>query len=189
MPVEGRFCAGQAADGRVARLTTGASAWFLIAMIRIAIFVALLLAALVYAFRKGCGPERAMATILLAMAAADQLLHLFVPARFLTVDTGHLAIDLAAATATLALALVAYRFWPMVAAPLQMLPLLAHFSRAVDISIGPAAYLTMQVAASWLLPPLLILATWRHQGRMRTSGSDRSWYASWNRSNPPPASN
>src|SRR3546814_9965512 len=114
--------------------------------------------------------------LLLAMAAADPLLHLFVPARFVTVDMGHLAIDLTAATAMLILALVAYRFWPMVAASLQMLPLLAHFSRAVDISIDPAAYLTMQVAASWLLPPLLILATWRHQARMRKNGSDPSWY-------------
>lgn len=157
-------------------------------MIRIAIFVALLLVALVYAFRKGGGPERAMATILLVMAAADPLLHLFVPARFVTVDTGHLAIDLAAATAMLILALVAHRFWPMVAASLQMLPLLAHFSRAVDISIDQTAYLTMQVAASWPLPPLLILATWRHQARMRKNGSDRSWYISWRRSNPPPAS-
>lgn len=154
-------------------------------MIRIAIFVALLLVALVYAFRKGGGPERAMATILLAMATADQLLHLFVPARFVTLDTGHLTIDIAAAAATLVLALVAYRFWPMLAASLQMLPLLAHFSRAVDISVDPAAYLTMQVAASWPLPPLLILATWRHQARMRKNGNDRSWYISWHRSNPP----
>lgn len=188
MPIEGRFSARRAAGGGAAQLTVGAPAWFTIAMIRIAIFVALLLVALVYAFRKGGGPERAMATILLAMAAADQLWHLFVPARFLTVDTGHLAIDLAGAAATLVLALVAYRFWPMVAATLQMLPLLAHFGRAVDISVDPAAYLTMQVAASWLLPPLLILATWRHQRRMRKNGSDRSWYVSWHRSNPPPAS-
>lgn len=166
----------------------GAPAWFMIAMIRIAIFVALLLVALVYAFRKGGGPERAMATTLLAMAAADQALHLVVPARFAAVDAGHLMIDLAAATAMLILALVAHRFWPMVAATLQMLPLLAHFSRAVDLSIDPAAYLTMQVAASWLLPPLLILATWRHQARLRETGSDRSWYVSWRRSNPPPAS-
>ena len=46
------------------------------------------------------------------------------------------------------------------------------------------AYLTMQVGPSWLLPPLLALATWRHQGRVRTNGSDRSWYVSWRRSTP-----
>lgn len=147
-------------------------------MLRIAIFVTLLLVALVYALRKGGGPEKAVAAILIAMALADQALHLFVPVRFLAVDTGHLMIDLAAATATMIVALTAYRFWPMIAAALQCLPLLAHTTRAIDISLHPVAYLTMQVAASWLLPPLLVAATWRHQRRLALLGSYRSWVGS-----------
>lgn len=153
-------------------------------MLRIALFVTLLLAAIFYALRKGGGPERAMAGILLGMVASDQLLHFFVPPRFASVDTGHLAIDLTAAAATTLLALIAHRFWPMIAAVLQILPLMAHIGKAVDMAVHPVAYLTMQVAASWLLPPLLILATWRHAKRMRISGSDRSWLG-WSRpSNP-----
>lgn len=150
-------------------------------MIRIAIFLLLLLAALAYALRKGGAPERAMALILIAMVAADQLLHLFVPVRFDVVDTGHLVIDLLAASATMLLALTAYRFWPLVAAALQILPLMAHIGKAADLSVHPVAYLTMQVAASWLLPPLLVLATWRHTQRVRTTGSERSWLG-WSRS-------
>lgn len=153
-------------------------------MIRIAIFHLLLLTALVYALRKGGGPERAMALIIIAMSASDLLLHQVVPPRFTSLDAGHLAIDLFAAAATMVLALTAHRFWPMAAAVLQLLPLLAHFSKAVSVSVHPVAYLTMQVGASWLLPPLLVLATWRHRGRIRTTGSDRSWYASWRRSTP-----
>src|SRR3546814_9104988 len=61
---------------------------------------------------------------------------------------------------------------------LQTLPLLAHFSRLADVGMHPIAYLTMQVAASWLLPPLLAAATWRHQTRLRRSGSDQSWQPS-----------
>jgi len=156
----------------------GASAWSVIAMLRIAIFVTLLLAALVYALRKGGGPEKAVAAILIAMAIADQALHLFVPVEFLTVDTGHLMIDLTAAISTLAVALTAYRFWPMIAAVLQCLPLLAHTTRAIDITLHPVAYLTMQVAASWLLPPLLVAATWQHRRRLASIGSDRSWLGS-----------
>ncbi|HWT42155.1 MAG TPA: hypothetical protein VN034_03060 [Sphingopyxis sp.] len=125
-----------------------------------------------------------MAMILIAMLIADQALHLFVPARLDALDSGHLAIDLFAAIATMALALTAHRFWPLAAAALQLLPLLAHFSRAADLSVHPAAYLTMQVFASWLLPPLLVLGTWRHRKRLRTCGSDPSWHASWRRSNP-----
>jgi len=158
-------------------------------MLRIAIFVTLLLMAVGYALRRGGAPERAMAVILCAMLAADQLLHIFVPVEFASVDTGHLLIDSAAAAATFLLALAAYRFWTMIAAVLQMLPLLAHFSRAMDLSIHPIAYLTAQVAASWLLLPLLALATWQHQQRLKQHGSDRSWLISWPWSIPTEAKN
>lgn len=157
-------------------------------MVRIAIFLTILLAALAYALRKGGGPERAMALILIAMAAADQILHLFIPPRFTSVDAGHLAIDLAAAAASVTLALLAHRFWPMLAAVLQILPLMAHIGKVADITVHPVAYLTMQVSASWLLPPLLVFATWRHQKRLRTNGSDRSWHGLSRQSRPKTAS-
>ncbi len=120
-----------------------------------------------------------MAMILIAMLIADQLLHLFVPPRFNGVDMGHLAIDLVAAAATFAVAMTAHRFWPMPAAVLQALPLMAHIGKAIELSVHPVAYLIMQVAASWLLPPLLALATWRHQKRLIINGTDRSWFLSW----------
>lgn len=150
-------------------------------MFRIALFVSCLLLALAYAFRKGGGPERAMAWLLLLMLVTDQALHQLVLPTYLAVDTGHLLIDLMAAAATLAIALTAHRFWPMIAAALQFLPLLAHSTRAIELDLHPAAYLTMQVAASWLLPPLLVAATWRHQRRLERNGSDRSWQP-WSRS-------
>lgn len=174
-------CGGRARKARARGLSDidqGTSAWFVIAMLRIAIFVTLLLVALAYSLRKGGGPERVVAAILIAMALADQALHLFVPVKFLAVDTGHLMIDLAAAAATMAVALTAYRFWPMIAAVLQCLPLLAHTTRAIDIALHPVAYLTMQVSASWLLPPLLVAATWQHQRRLAMHGNDRSWLGS-----------
>jgi len=147
-------------------------------MDRIVIFLILLLMALGYAFWKGGGPERCMAAIMLSMLVFDQALHLIIPAQFASLDAGHLLIDVFAAVTTVSLALVAHRFWPMIAAVFQVLPLLAHFSRVADLSMQPIAYLTMQVAASWLLPPLLVLATWRHQRRLQRSGSDRSWQIS-----------
>jgi hypothetical protein len=151
---------------------------------RIAIFLMLLTAALGYAAWKGGGPERSMAAILATMLLLDQAMHLILPVNFTIVDMGHLAIDFAAAAATIMIALTAHRFWPMIAAVLQILPLVAHVSRAIDFNMHPAAYLTMQVGASWLLPPLLLFATWRHQKRLLRSGSDRSWRISWQRSSP-----
>jgi len=151
---------------------------------RTALFLAFLLAALGFAIWRGGGPERAMAAIALAMVGADALLHHYLPVEFAMLDMGHLALDLAGVAFTTALALCAYRFWPMIAAVLHFLPLLAHTSRILDVTLNPAAYLTMQVAASWLVPPLLILATWRHQRRLRQRGNDPSWHVWWRASNP-----
>lgn len=144
-------------------------------MMRIAIFVAFLLVALVYAIWKGGGPERTMVGIAVTIVIWDRLLVTFGTVVYQSLDLGYLALDLFGAIATIVLALTAYRFWPMIAAVLHTLPLLAHFSRAVDVSMNPVAYLTMQVASSWCLPPLLIIATWQHRQRLKQNGSDPSW--------------
>lgn len=146
---------------------------------RIAVFIALLLVALGYAAWKGGAPERVMVGIALMMVLLDQLLQSMSQIEYQTLDWEYLALDLVGAAATISLALFAHRFWPMIVAVLHILPLLAHISRALEVTMDPIAYLTMQVASSWLLPPILILATWRHQQRLRRSGSDQSWYVSW----------
>jgi len=142
---------------------------------RVASFLIFLVVALGYAAWRGGGPERTMAAIAAAMVASDQVLHLFLPPTYLSIDTGHLLIDLFGAVATMTLALTAYRFWPIAAAVLHILPLLAHTSRAIDMTMHPAAYMIMQVAPSWGVPPLLIAATWRHRRRLRLNGNDPSW--------------
>lgn len=146
---------------------------------RIAVFMALLSVALGYAAWRGGAPERVMVAIGLGMVVLDRLVLSHGGAEYQTLDWNYLMLDLIGATATIALALFAHRFWPMIAAVLHILPLLGHVSRALNITMDPTAYLTMQVASSWLLPPLLILATWRHQQRLRQNGSDPSWHVSW----------
>ena len=155
---------------------------------RIAAFLILMLVAIGFALRKGGGPERAMALIAATMIASDQALHLLVPPEYASLDVGHLAIDLFGASSTMFLALIAYRFWPMIAAALHILPLLAHLSRYFDFALHPAAYLIMQVTSSWLVPPLLIAATWQHRRRILRNGSDPSWRGTLRRSNPQTAS-
>ena len=154
---------------------------------RIAIFLALMLLALGYAAWKGGAPERVMVGIALTMILLDSLFLSNDVAEYQSIDWAYLTLDLIGVTATVILALLAHRFWPLIAAVLHMLPLLAHISRALDVSMNPVAYLTMQVASSWLLPPLLILGTWRHQQRLRHNGSDPSWHIFWRPSNPPTA--
>jgi len=152
--------------------------------VRIALFLAFLAIAVGYAAWKGGGPERVMAGIAAAMVGSDQLLHLFVPANFATLDAGHLVIDLFGAVSTVLLAMFAHRFWPMCVAVLHLVPLLAHTSRSLDVALHPAAYLTMQVATSWPVPAIVILATWRHQRRLRRGDSEPSWLSSLRPSSP-----
>lgn len=143
---------------------------------RTMLFLALLSVALGYALRRGGGPERVMAVIAALMVALDGLLHLAIPAEFASLDTGHLAIDLFGAASTTMLALTAHRFWPMTMAVLHILPLLAHTSRVLDLGMHPAAYLAMQVSPSWLVPPVLMGATWYHCRRKAMTGADPSWH-------------
>ncbi|WP_116970119.1 hypothetical protein [Blastomonas sp. UPD001] len=145
---------------------------------RIVLFLALLSVALGYGLWRGGGPERVMAVIAGLMVVFDGLLHLVVPLELASLDTGHLVIDLFGAASTTVLALAAHRFWPMAMAVLHILPLLAHTSRALDFGMHPAAYLAMQVSSSWLVPPLLFGATWRHCRRKAARGSVPSWHLS-----------
>ena len=107
---------------------------------RVAIFALFLLAALGYAAWRGGGPERVMAGIAATMVGSDLLLHQFVAPEYAVLDFGHLLIDGFGASATLLLALFAYRFWPMIAAVLHILPIEAAGTGQVDI-FHPAAAL------------------------------------------------
>lgn len=147
-------------------------------------FLAFLAVAVGYAAWKGGGPERVMAAIAVTMVGSDQILHLFVPPNFASLDTGHLAIDVFGAAATVTLALLAHRYWPMCIAALHLAPLLAHTSRILDMALHPAAYLAMQVATSWPVPAILIVATWRHQRRQARGDSEPSWQISSRPSTP-----
>lgn len=150
-------------------------------MVRVAVLLMLLIAALGYAFWRGGAPERVMAALWLVLLAADPILHVVEPLDYQFVDRGHLAIDIVGSAGAFIIALYAYRFWPLIVAPLQFLPILAHFSRAIDFTMHPTAYLIMQVASYWPLTPILIIGTWRHYQRAKRDGSEPDWvgWAPW----------
>src|SRR3546814_1385134 len=76
-----------------------------------------------------------MVGIAILMVLLDRLLVSTGQVEYHSVDLGYLVIDLIGSAATIALALLAHRFCPMIVAVLHVLPLLAHISRALDVSM------------------------------------------------------
>lgn len=132
------------------------------------------------AWRVGGGPERALAATLLAMAGSDQLYHLafeglrFVPAA----PTIHLAIDLAALSATLVVALLANRIYPLWFAAFQLIAVFAHVANDVAPGVASLAYRILYVGPSYFQIILLAGGIWLHRRRTRRHGPYRSWRTS-----------
>jgi hypothetical protein len=128
-----------------------------------------------YAWLRGGAPERAGAAIFAAAAVLSTILASPHPTRFASVEAGVLMVDLVMLLALVVLAIGAERFWPLWVAALQAVGAAAHVGRFAGHNVSGAAYAI--VLALWSYPMLCLLAlgTWRHQQRLKTFGSDRSW--------------
>lgn len=142
--------------------------------------LALVLAA---ALRWGAGPERLCAAIMVGMDAIDLVYHFIVGrgAFYESVDIGHLLIDLAAATAFLAVALKANRIYPLWMAALQLISVLAHFAREVNPRAAGLAYAYLGFGPFYLELVVLFAGIALHANRVRRKGMYRSWRASSSR--------
>lgn len=147
-------------------------------MLHVATFYACLLAACGYAFARGGGPERTVATIMLAGVAATRLTLSSPAIRYRDVETTTLAIDAAVLAGFVMVALRADRRWPMAIAALHGLSVAAHLAREVSPDMIRAVYKTVMVV--WVYPQLALLAigTRRHRTRLRRNGADPSWSSS-----------
>ncbi len=141
--------------------------------LQIAVFVALALAAL----RWGAGPERALTGLLVGMSISDAANHaLFeVGARFMTVDTGHVIIDLAALAVSLAVAISANRMYPLWFAAFQLIAVFAHIARELAHDTAALAYQILFIGPSYCQIIILALGIWLHRRRVRQYGPYRSW--------------
>ncbi len=143
------------------------------------LFIAFLLVALAYcaAARRwagaGGGRDRPC-----RMVTSDQLLHRWFRPSLQVSISAILRDRPRGAGVTIALGDDRTSLLADVGAVLHIFPLPAHLAKALDVPMHPIAYLTMQVAVSWLLPPLLIFGTFRHQRRLAANGSDPSWHGS-----------
>ena len=136
-------------------------------MERYLIQMALLLAAAVYAWRRGGWPERAAAAALVAQAAIDRGYHLFVAApQYRELDLWHMSLDRALLAVTVWLALRAQRVWLLWLASLQVISALGHVLRVLEVDMPVVVYWTTTAAPSYLQILLLAVGT-RLNDRLR----------------------
>ena len=146
-----------------------------------AIFIAtltLLFLAVYLAFWLGESPEKAAAAIILAQVFVNVVGHQTLPFHYAKIDPLSSVADVAGLIGFCGIALFARRIWPLWVSSLQLIAVLAHVARAMDIHIHPVAYAVMKWGPSDLIPVLLILGS-INQWRMRRRGVNSRPWRNW----------
>lgn len=139
------------------------------------IFVALLAAVVLYAFRRGGAPERWTAAMFVVAGTATLALHSPWPARYVGLETSVLVIDVTLLSGLMVVAVRADRFWPLAMAAFQTMAVGAHAAKALDLRLGAGAYQQALVFWSYATLPLLALAVWRRGRRIARGRGLKDW--------------
>jgi len=137
----------------------------------------------VSACRWGAGPERVLSGLLAAMVAVDSVNHqLFTqPEGFLSIESGHIAIDVASSLVALAVAVLANRMYSLWFAAFQLIALFAHLAHHAAPGVATLAYRLLSTGPSYFQIMLLAGGIWFHRRRVARFGAYRSWRSSWPR--------
>lgn len=131
---------------------------------------------IVFAFRKGGEPERLVALVLVATAGIDLINHaVFGETEFFAVDPGHLVIDSWAMIVLLSVALRANRGWPMLVSAAQIIVVLGHLSKIVELSLVRYGYFAMIQMPLIIQAIALLLGTVAHVRREEQVGRYHAW--------------
>ncbi|MGY4398785.1 uncharacterized membrane protein (DUF485 family) [Sphingomonas sp. UYAg733] len=147
-------------------------------MFRIALFLALLLAACGYAARRGGGPERLTAYAFLVAYILTIVVRSYKPERYLNIETGVFVVDALLFVTVLVIMLRANRVWPIWMSALLLMAVGGHIAKLLDPRVIRTAYQIMLSLWGWPAAILLIVATWLHQRRLTLLGVDASWKGS-----------
>lgn len=144
-------------------------------MLRLALFIALLLACCGYALARGGTPERIVAASLLTAYVATILGYAELSIRFDQVEVAVLAVDGLLLAVLVAVALRADRLWPLMVAGLHLASVGAHLLKIFDINMIRVTYALLIAVWSYPMLVLLALGTWRHRRRLQSQGYDLAW--------------
>ena len=74
-------------------------------------------------------------------------------------------VDFALAAGLIWVALTADRFWPLLAAALQLITAIGHPALGLTEKVAQSAYLTVIYMSGFLIPPVLACGTFLHRRR------------------------
>lgn len=138
-------------------------------------FYALFILSIFVALRWGGAPERIGAGIHLGLFITQGLLYLSLPPQYAQVDAISLLTDSLGLIAFGSLALSANRIWPLWAASLQLLSVMGHLARWIQLSIEPYVYVLLKSSPTGLSLAILLAGAILHQRRKSMVGHDHSW--------------
>jgi hypothetical protein len=132
-----------------------------------ALYWAILLSIVFYAFRSGAVDERVAALTCLVGTIATFILSNGVAGKYSNVEVPVLLVDLCALFVFTGIALKSSRFWPLWVAGFQLSSMLAHFLRAFGADMIPRVYAAAE--RFWIYPIFLAITVgiWRAKRRER----------------------
>ncbi len=139
------------------------------------IFIVLLLSSVSISLLWGGAPERIAAMIISFGVVATALVASPYVERFSNIEINVMIVDILMLSMFTWLCLYADRFWPIWISAMQLIIVVSHLPKLFMPHILPQAYLTISAMWSYPIVATLIIATIRHQKRLRFSGLDRSW--------------
>lgn len=152
-------------------------------VIRTILFCVLLAGAAGYAWRRGGGPERAVALILMVGIVATWAIAIGLrgsrTGHFIRVEHGILLVDSLMLVALAGIAVAADRFWPLWMTALHAFGVVGHIAKAIAPDILPNVYHAAHLFSAYPGLMLLTLATRWHRQRMMRDGHDPSWSICW----------
>lgn len=145
--------------------------------IRLWLFYPTYVATLAFAFWRGAGPERAVATTFVASFLIFQILRSSdrTGLVYASVNMAQLVSDVGMTIVFVLIAVFANRMYTLWIAGFQIVALQAHLARFMTDEISPIAYAIMVIAPIYLQIIALAIGTWLHTRRVRRYGNYRSW--------------
>jgi hypothetical protein len=131
---------------------------------------------MLFVARKGDEPERLVAITILAMTLLDIANHLlFGDPTWFEVNPGHFVIDTWALLTMTWVALKANRGWPLWITATQLIVVIAHLAKLMEIDEARRSYWLMTEVPYLAQIATLVIGTSAHAARQRRIGKYAAW--------------